>query len=462
MKRPTGLIAFMVIMVGQIISLVATNMTGFALPIWIYQKTASATSLSLLGFFYIAPMLAISPFAGVLVDRYNRKLMMALGDTAAGLATTAVLILFVSGRLEIWHLYISNFFTGLFSAFHFPAFSAAITMIVSKEQYGRANGLMSLSEIGPGVIAPFLAAALLGTVGLQGILLIDVITFVVAVAMILAVDIPQPKRTAEGLKAQGSIFKEAAYGFEYILARPSLLGLQLVFMLGNFLITIPTVIQPALILARTGNNAQVLALVSTLGAVGGISGGVLMSIWGGPRPRVNGVLIGWLLSGLFGVALMGFGRSALVWGSASFFGAFLIPIVNGSNQAIWQAKVAPDLQGRVFSIRKLIAWFVLPLCALIAGPLADRVFEPAMLPGGGMASLLGKIFGTGPGAGIAILFVAGGVLASGVGLAGYAVRVIRNAESILPDHDETTSDEPDALTNAMTGSADTALTDAGG
>lgn len=434
-KQPAGMVAFLVVMVGQTISLLATNMTGFALPIWVFQKTGTATSLALMGFFFITPMLVISPLAGVFVDRYNRKLMMALSDMAAGLATTAVLILYVTGHLEIWHLYVANFVTGLFNAFQFPAFSAAVTTMLSKEQFGRASGMMSLAEIGPGVLAPFLAVTLLGIIGLEGILLIDVITFIVAVLAILMVHIPQPPRTEEGQRGQGNMLREAWYGFEYILARPSLLGLQLVFLVGNFLVSVPGAIYAALILARTGNSAQSLALVGTLAAVGGVVGGVVMSIWGGPRPRVHGVLIGWFFAGLLGTALMGFGRTVWVWGISQFLASFLIPIINGSNQAIWQAKVAPDVQGRVFSIRRLIAWFVLPLSNLVAGPLADKVFEPAMQPGGSLVPLFSRIVGSGHGAGMAILFIAGGLGAAIVGLSGYAIRVVRHAETLLPDFD---------------------------
>jgi hypothetical protein len=150
---------------------------------------------------------------------------------------------------------------------------------------------------------------------------------------------------------------------------------------------------------------------------------------------VHGVLIGWFISGLIGVALMGLGRSVLVWGTAQLVSSFLIPIINGSNQAIWQSKVAPDIQGRVFSIRRLIAWFVVPLATLIAGPLADNIFEPTMQTQGAWMPFLSGVVGSGPGAGMAVLFVVGGIGAACIGLSGYAVRAVRNAETILPDFD---------------------------
>lgn len=434
-KQPRGMAGFSIVWFGQLISLFGTNMTGFGVTIWAYEKTGSATSLSLLGFFFVAPMLIFSPIAGAIVDRYNRKLMMMLSDLASGAATIVILVLLSLGKLEIWHLYLTSVVQGVFQGFQWPAYSAAITTMLPKEQYARANGMMSLVETAPGIFAPLMAGALIGAIGLTGVLIIDIVTFVFAIGALLVVFIPNTPITEEGQKGRGSLFKEAGYGFWYIVKRPSLLGLQVVFLIGNFFHSIPGAIYAALVLARSGNDELVYGAVNTVGAVGGLLGGLAMSAWGGPKRRVHGVLAGWAISGLLGTTLMGFGRGLVVWGIASFLGAFLVPFINGSNQAIWQAKVAPDIQGRVFSIRRLIAWFVSPLAMLIAGPLADRVLEPAMQAGTGWAATLGKVVGTGPGSGIAILFIICGALASLVGLGGYLVRVVREAETLLPDHD---------------------------
>jgi hypothetical protein len=190
-----------------------------------------------------------------------------------------------------------------------------------------------------------------------------------------------------------------------------------------------------MILARTGSNEIVFGSVQSAGAIGGVVGGVVMGAWGGPKRRVHGVLLGMFLTSLLGQVLMGLGQGLLIWAVASFFMQFFVPIVNGSNQAIWQAKVAPDVQGRVFATRRLIAWLVTPLSRLAAGPLADFVFEPAMMPSGGLAAVFGGLVGTGPGAGMGLMFVFVGLLGALVGLGGYAFRVVRDAEDILPDHD---------------------------
>lgn len=426
---------FTIVWIGQIVSLLGTSMTTFALTIWAYEITGTATALALVGFFFVTPMLVFSPLAGAIVDRQDRKLMMMLSDLASGVTTIAVLILFQAGLLQIWHLYIAAAIQGTFQTFQWPAYSAAISVMIPKEQYGRANGMLSLAESGSNIFAPLLAGALLGIVGLAGILTIDIVTFVFAIGALLLVHIPQPKITAEGRASQGSIWTEAAYGFRYIVKRPSLLGLQTVFMLGNFFFSIPFAILAAMILASTSNNEIIFGSVSSAGAIGAVVGGLIMSAWGGPKRLIHGVLAGWAISSLVGVVLMGLGNSLPVWAIASFCGAFFIPIINGSNQAIWQAKVAPDLQGRVFSIRRLIAWFVNPAAMLIAGPLADRVFEPAMQTNSGLSQMFSGLVGTGPGAGMSLIFIFSGLMAMMVGIGGYFIPMIRNVETILPDHD---------------------------
>jgi MFS family permease len=433
--RPAGMFAFTLVWLGQIVSVLATNMTQFGFTIWVYEKTGSATALGLMQVFFITPFLIISPFAGVMVDRHNRKLMMMVSDLGAGLATVGLLVLQALGLLQLWHLYVFSVIAGLGNAFQWPAYSAAISTMVPKEQYGRANGMMSLVEMGPGVIAPLLAGALLPIIHLTGIMLMDVITFVSAIAVLFVVHVPQPPRTAEGRQGQGSIWKEAAYGFRYIFARPSLLGLQLVFFCGNLFAGIAFTVFAPMILARTGNNSVIFGTVQSVGAVGGVIGGIAMSAWGGFKRRVHGVLLGWILSSLFGMVVLGVGRGLPLWIPGMVLATIFVPLVNGSNQAIWQAKVAPDLQGRVFSARRLIAWFTNPITPLIAGPLADFVLEPAMRQGGNLTGVFGWLVGTGPGAGMALIIIFSGLGGALVGLAGYLFPAVRNAEDILPDHD---------------------------
>lgn len=434
-KRPSGMFGFSIVWLGQIVSVLASSMSQFALSIWMYDQTKSALAMGMMQVFFITPFLIISPIAGVMVDRHNRKTMMMVSDLAAGLATIIILTLQYFGILEYWHLYATSIVYGLGMAFQWPAYSAAISTMVPKEQYGRANGMMSLVEAGPQVVAPLLAGALLPVFGLTGILFFDVATFILAIGALMIVHIPQPPRTEEGAQGRGSLLKEAAYGFKYIFARPSLLGLQLTFFVGNLFFGIAFTVMAPMVLAHTNSNSLIFGSVQTAGAIGAVIGGVIMSAWGGFKRRVNGILLGWAISGA-GVAIIGLRGGLPVWILGIVLSALVGPLMNGSNQAIWQAKVAPDVQGRVFSARRLIAWLTNPISPIIAGSLADFVLEPQMRVTSSLSNTFGWLVGTGPGAGMSLLIFFCGLFSVFIGLVGYFNPAIRNAETLLPDHDE--------------------------
>jgi MFS family permease len=448
-NQPSGMRAFTIVWLGQVVSLLGTGMTNFALSFWLFEQTGKATTLTWAIFFFIAPSILLSPIAGALVDRSNRKRIIILSDLAAGIATVGLLLLFATDSLQIWHVYVANIIAGAFNSLQFPAFGAAVTMMIPKQHYARASGMMSLADAASGILAPAFAGALLGVIGLEGIMFIDVITFVAAIGTVALVAIPQPERTAEGMEGKGSLWQESLYGFRYIWRRPSLLGLQLVFFALNFLAMFGLAVLIPMILARTGNNELALASVQSIGAIGGVAGGLMLSTWGGPRRKVHGVLTGMFLGSLLGEFVMGVGRTVPVWAFGAFMSHFFIPIINGSNQAIWQAKVAPDVQGRVFSVRRLIAQVTAPVAAVIAGPLADNVFEPAMQPGGAWSDMFGWLVGTGPGAGMGLMLVLAGVFGAAVGLGGYLFPAIRNAEDILPDFEPAAQLAPAAASEAL-------------
>jgi MFS transporter len=433
-NRPSGMFAFTIVWLGQLVSVLASSMSQFALTIFMYEKTQSATALGLMQVFYFVPFLVISPIAGVMVDRHNRKLMMMISDLGSGLATIGILAVLYFDVWQFWQMYVAAIIFGLGTAFQWPAYSAAISTMIPKEQLGRANGMMSLVEAGPGVIAPILAGALLPIIKLTGILFFDVATFILAIGALLIVHVPQPVRTQEGAQASGGMLKEAAYGFRYIFARPSLLGLQLVFFAGNLFAGMAFTLLAPMILSRTDNNSLIYGSVQSAGAIAGLVGGVLMSVWGGFKRRVHGVLLGWIVGGI-GTAIIGITGGLPIWITGMALTAIVVPLANGSNQAIWQSKVAPDLQGRVFASRRLIAWITNPISPIIAGTLADFALEPAARVGSGLPANFSWLVGTGPGSGMGLLIVFCGLVSAFVGLAGYFVPHIFNAETILPDHD---------------------------
>jgi len=426
---------FSVLWLGQAVSILGTGMTGFAMTIWAWQETGQATTLALVALFNFGPSVLLAPVAGALADRLNRKLVIALSDTAAGIATASLLTLHLTGALEIWHLYALGAWSGAFSAFQFPAFSAAISTMLPKEQYVRASGMMSMAESGAQIAAPLLAAVFLATIGLAGVLVIDILSCVIAVLSLLLIAIPRPAVSAAGRASRGGIWPELSFGFRYILQRSGLLSLLLFFAAVNLIFTLGPVATSTMILARTAQDAVALGTVQTALGVGGLAGGVLLSVWGGPKRRVYGVLGGTLAMAVLGVIPFGLSNSLPLWLVFGFATVIFLPILNGCSQAIWQAKVPPDVQGKVFSARRVIAQLTGPLSLVVVGPLLDKVLEPGMRPGGALAALFGPLFGTGPGSGAALMLSFTGVVLVMIVVVSFLNPNLRNVETDLPDHD---------------------------
>lgn len=417
MRRLEGQRAFYLLWLGQLVSIFGSELSRLAFGIYIFQKTGSATSFALSLILQFAPSVLLGPFAGTLVDRWNRRLTMMISDGAQGIGTAVLLLLLLQGDLQIWHIYVVVGLSAVFGAFQFPAYSAAITMLVKRENLGRASGLIDMARFIPGIFAPLVAGFLMMKYGMASLVAIDLGTMILGIVMLFGIHIPQPKVSKEGAESRGSLWQETAYGFRFIRERKGLLALLSMFSVVNLTGTICNVLMLPYLLLRTGSET-LLGMILGVGAVGGVLGGMLMAAWGGPKKRVNGVFGGFILVGTTGLMVIGSTSLPYVIAVGMFFVSFWIVILNGCSQAIWQSKVPPDLQGRVFATRRLIAQVTAPLGMAIAGPLADWVFEPYF--GGG-------------GQGMAVMYIACGALSVMTGWAGFLWPASRNVEASLPD-----------------------------
>jgi MFS transporter, DHA3 family, macrolide efflux protein len=436
-----GMRRFAVVWFGQLISMIGTGMTRFAMTIWIWERTGKATSLVLVGVFTGISALLTSFVAGSLVDRWDRKRVMMVSDTVAGLSTLLILVLFSANQLEVWHLYFTAAIVGCAGTFQGLALSAGLTMLIPKEQYTRASGMMSLAQYASKIGAPLLGGFLVTFAGLNSVLLIDIFTFVFAVSTLFFITIPAPPPVEE---KPPRLLHGTAAGFQYIFQRPGLLGLLLVAFVYSMTESLSYPLIQPMILARTGDEV-ILGTVLAMQGVGGVLGAFLVSIWGGPKRRIHGVLIGIILTGLLGDALMGLGTTLIVWVIAAVFLEIFIPMLIGAYHSIWQSKVAPGMQGRVFAARNIFSTVGEPIALGLGGVLTDNIFEPAMRPGGSLSATFGPILGTGSGSGMGLLMVIGGLLAATAGVLGYLSYSVRNIETLLPDHDQTaaaTTDKP--------------------
>lgn len=427
---PRGMRTFFVIWFGQLVSLVGSGLTGFAMGVWLYQETGSVTLFALSNLCFVLPQMLFSPLAGALVDRWDRRRAMILSDTGAGLSTLFLALMLFAGRLEVWHVYLALAVSALFNTFQWPAYSAATTLLVPKKHLGRAGGMVQIGQAVSQLIAPALAGALMVVIGLKGVLVIDFATFAFAVLTLAVVHIPRPKASAEGEAGKGSLWQETVFGWKYIVARPGLLGLLLYFASVNFLggMTFPLLMP--MVLDMT--TPDVLGYIASLAGVGMLVGTLVMSTWGGPQRRVYGVLGFCAIEGLLTIVMGAQASIPLI--AVSAFGMMIcMPIVNGSSQALWQSKVEPDLQGRVFAVRRMIAMAISPLAYVVVGPLADKVFEPLMAVDGSLANSVGQVIGTGPGRGAGLMFIIMGALTVAASAVAYLNPRIRLVEDELPD-----------------------------
>lgn len=431
---------FLIVWAGQLVSLVGTSLTGFALAIFVYLETGSVTALSFVLLASQVPQLVMTPVAGALVDRWDRRIAMIVSDAGAGATTLVIAALLIVDRLEVWHLYPLLGVASAFQAFQWPAYGAATTLLVPKAHYGRASGMVQLAEAAGQVIAPAAAGAVLAVAGLGAVVAIDFLTFLVALATLLAVRFPAPATSTEGAAAKGSLRSEMRFGFSYLAKRRGLLTLLGYFATLNLTLGAVGVAFFPLVLGF-GSEAGA-GIVVSLAAVGMVVGSLVMSAWGGPHPRINGVYLGAAGLGL-ALIVLSLRPSLLLVAGAGFVAFMLVPIANGSSQAIWQAKVEPDVQGRVFAVRRLLAQVTGPISILAVGPLIDNVFAPAMAEGGALAGPIGSLIGVGEGRGAALMMMILGAATVVVTAAAIAYRPLRELEADVPDWDAL-APQPDA------------------
>ena len=415
-----GMRTFIIVWIGQFLSTVGSSMTIFAINIWVWEVTGKATSFTLLGFFTLLPSIAITMFSGLIVDRYQRKLLMILGDTVPVIATVIIILFYVTNNLQIWHLYIIGAVTGIFSELQELAYSTSIGLMVPRKYYSRASSMRFLSIYGSKIIAPAFAGYLYHVIGLVGISLIDILTFTCAIGSVILVRIPQPVRDTEAQESK-NIWKELGFGWRYVYTHKNLLALLTIGLLFWFFHDLGGAIYTPMILARSNNNTIVLGYLASAAGMGGVTGALIMSAWGGPKRHINGFLWGMIGAGI-SKTVFGLGNTAFVWIGAQFFSSLNFPLNGSSENAIWLSKVAPNIQGRVFAAQSLSLQFMSAMAYLISGPLIDQIFEPGMKSGGQLAWLFAGIFGTDKGAGMALLYTLCALSMLLVGLCGYLWR----------------------------------------
>lgn len=418
---------FSVIWLGQLVSSLGSGLTGFALPVWVYERTGSAEAFGLLFFAATVPTVLLSPVAGALVDRWDRRRVLLVSDALSALMTLGIAALLYTGAFRLWHLVLLSGLGSALATFQMPAFTASVGMLVPQRHFARASGMMQTSEAVTGILTPLVAGVLVTTVGLWGILAIDVVTFLIAVATLVAVRIPNPPPSPEPRRG---LLREAHDGWAFVRARPAMLALLIYFPiinLGQGMVN--PLFQPMVL--SFANPAELGAVVS-IASVGMLVGSLAISAWGGPARKVRGLVTGQMLCSL--CLVMAALRPSLALVTVGMFLMLLCsPLTAASSQAIWLSKTPRHMMGRVFAIRRMLALSTMPVAALACGPLADRVFNPLLMPGGALEHSVGRVLGVGPGRGIALLFVLVGAFVMVATALLYLNPRVRRLEDEIPD-----------------------------
>jgi MFS family permease len=448
MNKTQNLRTFYILIITQTFSLIGSRMTGLALGIYVFKETGQATPLALVALFSFLPNVVIGGIAGALADRWDRRYVMMLSDVGQAVGTVILLGSFLTGTFRVELLYLVTLIQSLFGVFQGPAFQASVTMLIPDEQRDRANAIQQLTSPAAGLVAPALAGGLYALVGVNGVIGFDLFTFGVAVVVVLLLRIPRPAQTEVGKAMQGSILREAFGGLEFLWRWRTLFLVNLQIVLVNFFFAGSTVLITPYLLARTGSEATMGTLLSVLNA-GMIVGGVIMGVWGGTKPRIHTILPGIAIAAFF-LSAAGAAQTPVALGVSLFLMMVFPPMINAAVMSLMQAKVPPDIQGRVFAAMGQMATFLIPISYLLVGPLADNVFEPAVGQPGW--ERVAPLVGNSEGAGMGLIMVIAGVILVISTTAVYLIPRVRRMEAELPDYAptiESSSDTPPDPTSGM-------------
>ncbi len=404
MKDKKNFNNFLLLWATQTLSRLGSSLTPFALILWAYGETGSALSTALLTVSSYVPYILLSLPVGTLTDRMNKKRLMLLSDTAAALCTFTILLIWLSGNLELWHIYLVNCITGTAQAFQQPASEVAITLVTPEDKYQKAGSLNALAYSVINMASPLIATALYSAGGLSLVIAADLLTFTVAfLSLLLFVRIPEPG-SIKGKDSHILMDLKEALGFFRINA--GILQVILFLAAINFIASIYNAALPAMILSL--EDESVLAAVQSAAGIAMIAGSAIATMMPSPKSRVRVIISSLFIAMSTENFMLAFFKSPVMWCIGAFLGWLFIPVMNTNLDALMRSQIPPLMQGRVYSARNMLQFFTIPLGYLAGGFLVDSVFEPFMA--GSSSIILRNLFGTGKGSGSAFLFSVIGVM----------------------------------------------------
>lgn len=415
---------FFILWIGQFLSLIGSGLTSFALGIYIFQKTGSVTNFTMLLLCIFLPGIIFKPIGGVLADRLDRRLLMFFGDFGASFGTLLILLLMFYKPSGLWFIYLGIIISSIFGAFQDPAYKATITDLLPKDLYDKASGLMQLANSSQYLISPFIAGILLSFFDIQFIFMIDLLTFILAIITILWVRKSIGKTE---LRNQTSNFlHDFKEGFSELINQKGVFRLVLITMLVLFFVGLLQALLVPMLLSIT--DAKFTGIIQSITAAGMIAGSLVIGIFGSKKEYVKMLSISLFFTGVF-FSLIGANTNLIFITIAGFMFFSFLPFVNTSIEVLIRNNIANEKQGRIWSIISTITYFGSIIAFLTAGILADKIFNPLLVPDGLLSSSLGKIIGVGETRGIGLMFIAAGVFISFISIILYKNSYIRKLEA---------------------------------
>jgi DHA3 family macrolide efflux protein-like MFS transporter len=386
---------FFTVWTGQAFSLFGSQLVQFALIWWLTQKSGSATILAIATLVGMLPQIVLGPFAGAIVDRWDRRAIMIIADSSIALFTLLLAYLFATQRVQIWHVYTIMAARALGGAFHFPAMSASTPLMVPEEHLTRISGMNQTLQGLMALVAPPAGAFLLGILPTQGVLFIDIGTAALAILPLLFINIPQPVKHADAMqKEKQSLLKDLQEALAYIRSWPGLVTILLMALFLNFLLVPIGSLMPILVTKYFGKGAIEFGVMQSASGFGIIAGGLALSAWGGFKRKITTSLTGIIGIGI-GTLLIGFAPSNLflIAVIGTVISGAMIPMANGPLGALLQSVIRRDMQGRVMALVNSAATAIAPLGLLIAGPISDLIGIRAWYWIAGIVTMLMAIAG---------------------------------------------------------------------
>ncbi|MER5648308.1 amino acid adenylation domain-containing protein [Streptosporangium sp. NPDC002524] len=424
---PPSMKRFAAVAAGQLVSIIGSSLTEFAIPLWIYITTDSLARFALFSVLALVPGMLVSPLAGALVDRYDRRKVMLAGDAGAFGTQLALGVLLWTGNLEIWHIYPLLVLLSVALTFQRLAYNSAIPQLVPKRFLGHANGVVQMVTGTAQLVVPLVAVGLMSLIGLEGILVLDVVSYVFAIGVLLFVRFPGTM----AWKRRESLVAEMVEGWKFSWGNRGFRGMLFFFAVLNiFLSPLFLLISPLVLGFATLED---VGRISFFGGLGVFLGGLTMTVWGGPRRRrLRGVMLSTLVLGLF-CLVTGLQQNLVLIAVGAFGMSFWLTVLNGVYATIIQVKVPQRFHGRVIALNTLIAWSTLPIGFGLVAPYGSTLFEPLLVPGGPLADTVGLVLGTGEGRGVGLMYVLFALAIAVTALVAMRTRTLSRFDEDVPD-----------------------------